>query len=162
MPFRKRYLRERCAECSSFLYQQGQKKMGVCTNCAKKELDKIKNSRRIRTLIGLVLASVFLSVMLSLNANNFDNALTELSTGMQVLTVLGCFLFPFAKFVSMEDIFPTGSSLGDFEEAGFIAVIEFLISAFTGPIFFIHGLYKIRKLSSYINSQAHNGCLEDL
>ena len=162
MPFRKRYLRERCAKCSCFLHHQGQKEMGICVDCAKKELEKIIDSRRIRTLIGLVLASMFFALLLSLNANNFDNALTELSIGVQALAIFGCFLFPFARFVSLDDLLPMSTNSFFGGNDGCTAVIEFLISAFTGPIFFVHGLFKIQRLSNYINNPSHNDCLEDL
>ena len=35
---------------------------------------------------------------------------------------------------------------------GGLIVIELLFSIFTGPFFFIHGLYTLRKLSNYINN----------
>jgi len=35
---------------------------------------------------------------------------------------------------------------------GGLIVVELLFSIFTGPFFFIHGLYTLRKLSNYINN----------
>ena len=39
---------------------------------------------------------------------------------------------------------------------GGLIVIELLFSIFTGPFYFIHGLYTLRKLSTYINTNNSN------
>jgi len=152
MPFRKRSLRERCTDCSKFLHHQEQKEIGICTDCVKKEIKRLKTSHLIRALIGLIIASIFLALVATLNVINFRNTLTALSATGQALVALGCFLFPFARLIKIRHLVegPRTHVIDEeeFNEAGFLAAMEFFISAFTGPIFFVHGLYRIGKLSS--------------
>ena len=155
MLFRKSQLRERCRSCSQFLHHHAQQKMGICIDCARKQIEDIKTNRRIRTIIGLLLASTFLTLIMSLTANNVDSILTILWVEEIALIALVLFLLPFARLIRL------GSNGGymdedGFNEAGFVAIIEFAISAFTGPFFFIHGIIRMKKLSNYIKNHDDN------
>jgi len=102
MLFRKRTLPEICRYCSKFLKQE-QRIIDICTDCAKKSRDSVQKSFKIRTLIGLLLASIFLAVLSSFNVNNFDNVITSLSANLQIAIMVACFYLSFGEFVSLEN-----------------------------------------------------------
>jgi len=152
--FRKKKISERCSECSKFLSaEQLQVGMGICTDCAEKLVANIKRNLKIRAMIGLLLVSVVFIVIQHFRANFAPNAISELSVPILVIIALMCFLFPFFKYVKLEEIFESHSAVVVLEERlGFI-IIESMFTVISGPFFFVSRLYQIRKLSKYINNQ---------
>ena len=159
MLFRKKELPEICRDCPKVL-EPNQKIIGICIACAQSQRSSILRSYKIKTIIGLLLVSVFLGILFSLSANNFDNIITNLPINTRITIVIICLMLPFGQLVSLEHALGGSRTVFIDEnrnevvagESFLLVATEFLMFFITGPFFFLHGIYTMIKLSNYIKN----------
>jgi len=192
---------ERCAYCRKFLSPE-QMSTGICLDCAQKAVAGIKQSIKIRVVIGMFLMAVLFVLIHYLRVNSFEygtpplsvmrspafggyltynvrtfNGLINTSLFRQILLGILFFLIPFAKRVrfgvgnyyalatNFNDtkerdkshasdhpyVIAARSARGGADRAGLL-FCELFLSAISGPVFFVHRIYTLVKLSSYLNA----------